>query len=211
MKIRDILIKVAVLAGIVFASATTARAAVITETYDFTLGGFVDFFGNVASPPITSITGSFTLTFDPSVGAIDQTTGIKVNSLSDTSIDTPIAFFAGPVGGSPFFISIGGNSDGAGMVLTGTNDFLLSLQFANAGSLGNPQLALCNSGGSCGDVGAGALGSIYTLTTDPESAFFATTGTVSAVPEPSTWAMMLIGFAGIGFMAYRRSRKALAA
>ena len=29
---------------------------------------------------------------------------------------------------------------------------------------------------------------------------------VAAVPEPSTWAMMLLGFAGIGFMAYRRSR-----
>lgn len=26
----------------------------------------------------------------------------------------------------------------------------------------------------------------------------------SAVPEPSTWAMMLLGFAGLGFMAYRR-------
>ena len=25
-----------------------------------------------------------------------------------------------------------------------------------------------------------------------------------AVPEPSTWAMMLLGFAGVGFMAYRR-------
>ena len=29
---------------------------------------------------------------------------------------------------------------------------------------------------------------------------------VSAVPEPSTWAMMLLGFAGVGFMAYRRKR-----
>ena len=28
--------------------------------------------------------------------------------------------------------------------------------------------------------------------------------TVSAVPEPSTWAMMILGFAGVGFMAYRR-------
>jgi PEP-CTERM motif len=28
-----------------------------------------------------------------------------------------------------------------------------------------------------------------------------------AVPEPSTWAMMLLGFAGIGFMAYRRKNK----
>jgi hypothetical protein len=30
---------------------------------------------------------------------------------------------------------------------------------------------------------------------------------VSAVPEPSTWAMMILGFAGIGFMAYRRKSK----
>jgi hypothetical protein len=28
-----------------------------------------------------------------------------------------------------------------------------------------------------------------------------------AVPEPSTWAMMLIGLAGVGFAAYRRGRK----
>jgi hypothetical protein len=29
----------------------------------------------------------------------------------------------------------------------------------------------------------------------------------AAVPEPSTWAMMLLGFAGVGFMAYRRKSK----
>jgi hypothetical protein len=28
--------------------------------------------------------------------------------------------------------------------------------------------------------------------------------TITAVPEPSTWTMMILGFAGIGFMAYRR-------
>jgi hypothetical protein len=31
---------------------------------------------------------------------------------------------------------------------------------------------------------------------------------VAGIPEPSTWAMLLIGFAGIGFMAYRRKNKA---
>jgi PEP-CTERM motif len=29
------------------------------------------------------------------------------------------------------------------------------------------------------------------------------------VPEPSTWAMMILGFAGLGFMAYRKNRMAL--
>jgi hypothetical protein len=33
------------------------------------------------------------------------------------------------------------------------------------------------------------------------------TNPVSAVPEPSTWAMMILGFAGIGFIAYRRRNK----
>jgi PEP-CTERM motif len=31
---------------------------------------------------------------------------------------------------------------------------------------------------------------------------------LSTVPEPSTWAMMLLGFAGLGFVGYRRARKA---
>jgi hypothetical protein len=31
--------------------------------------------------------------------------------------------------------------------------------------------------------------------------------TLTAVPEPSTWAMMLLGFAGLGFAGYRRTRK----
>jgi hypothetical protein len=32
-----------------------------------------------------------------------------------------------------------------------------------------------------------------------------------AVPEPSTWAMMLLGFAGVGLSAYRRTKTASAA
>jgi hypothetical protein len=31
---------------------------------------------------------------------------------------------------------------------------------------------------------------------------------VSAVPEPATWAMMILGFMGIGFLAYRRKSEA---
>jgi hypothetical protein len=37
---------------------------------------------------------------------------------------------------------------------------------------------------------------------------YAATGTF--VPEPSTWAMMLVGFAGLGFAGYRTSRKTVA-
>jgi len=30
--------------------------------------------------------------------------------------------------------------------------------------------------------------------------------TTSAIPEPATWALMILGFAGAGSMAYRRKR-----
>jgi hypothetical protein len=30
---------------------------------------------------------------------------------------------------------------------------------------------------------------------------------IAPVPEPSTWAMMILGFAGVGFMAYRRKSR----
>ncbi len=33
-------------------------------------------------------------------------------------------------------------------------------------------------------------------------------GSIRAVPEPSTWAMLLLGFAGVGFITYRRRKSA---
>ena len=55
----------------------------------------------------------------------------------------------------------------------------------------------------------------YTLIAEGSGGFgldFAVQGTVSqAVPEPSTWTMLLISFAALGFMGHRASRKAAAA
>ena len=50
----------------------------------------------------------------------------------------------------------------------------------------------------------GSSGGIYL---DDVSVEAVAAGPVAAVPEPSTWAMMLLGFAGVGFMAYRRKAK----
>jgi hypothetical protein len=45
---------------------------------------------------------------------------------------------------------------------------------------------------------------------DPNDySFLFSPGIANAVPEPSTWAMMILGFAGIGFMVYRRKNTAL--
>ena len=43
------------------------------------------------------------------------------------------------------------------------------------------------------------------------NAGFSATWSAGAVPEPSTWAMMLAGFAGLGFVGYRRNKAAAVA
>ena len=46
------------------------------------------------------------------------------------------------------------------------------------------------------------IGSVFTFTSVPPP--------TPAVPEPSTWAMLLIGFAGLGYAGYRAWRKSAA-
>jgi hypothetical protein len=59
-----------------------------------------------------------------------------------------------------------------------------------------------------GDTNAGA----FVFGGDNLTLVNSTVTVVDGVPEPSTWAMMILGFGGIGFMAYRRkSRPALMA
>jgi hypothetical protein len=68
----------------------------------------------------------------------------------------------------------------------------------------------CNSGGPT----ACLLGKsdVPQFWQDPSAQIFPAEGTqiiatVAAVPEVSTWAMMILGFAGVGFMAYGRKSK----
>ena len=46
----------------------------------------------------------------------------------------------------------------------------------------------------------------YGFQITPNTAIDASAAIASAVPEPTTWAMMILGFLGVGLMAYRRSR-----
>jgi hypothetical protein len=61
-----------------------------------------------------------------------------------------------------------------------------------------------------------AVGAFFTGPKDPSNAsgknLVAGEFTIAAaVPEPSTWAMMILGFCGLGFMTYRRKASALSA
>jgi hypothetical protein len=53
---------------------------------------------------------------------------------------------------------------------------------------------------------------IYLFSLDPRDPVVGSvTNITTAVPEPSTWALMLIGFGGLGYAAYRRRRNSTAA
>ena len=62
-----------------------------------------------------------------------------------------------------------------------------------------------------GQYGYADFGNTAKFTFDPLPAGVSYTSAsgdfLTAVPEPSTWAMMVLGFAGVGFIAYRRKSK----
>lgn len=98
---------------------------------------------------------------------------------------------------------------GTGNILATLN---LTAQFTN-GCSGDPSGTFCNFTA----VGASFAGTAYSInfagtanrTGYDNITFGAATPGTGAVPEPSTWAMMLVGFGGIGY-SMRRRRKLVA-
>jgi hypothetical protein len=80
-------------------------------------------------------------------------------------------------------------------------DGYLDLVFQNP--LTVPGIDLLVTGHSSYECGGFATGA-GACNTSRASIRYIESGFASAVPEPSTWAMMILGFAGVGFMAYRR-------
>jgi hypothetical protein len=56
----------------------------------------------------------------------------------------------------------------------------------------------------------GAVFGLAVVTSQTTLDYFPNAGIAASTPEPSTWAMMILGFAGLGFAGYRRTRKTVA-
>ncbi|WP_293382562.1 PEPxxWA-CTERM sorting domain-containing protein [Phenylobacterium sp.] len=200
----------------VMALASGAKAATVTETYDFTLSNFVDIINN-APAPIPTVTGSFTVTFDPLVSVSNQTTGFTFNTSPGLASDSPIGFsvFAASSPTGDTTIAVGGTELGANELTGFTNDPIVFFDIPNASDPAKASLVVCSQPGfSCGNFSGNetVYASGYALA-DSSSVFFATVESVSpaaGVPEPAAWAMMLVGFGGLG-AAIRARRKSLAA
>ena len=128
---------------------------------------------------------------DLTLGVISLNIGDLVSgqsySLSFDSVARP------SYGADPFTISYGGVA--LGTFTPGTQWATTTLDFtgiAGADLIFSATRTLRDQASALDNISVSSLFSV-----DPVAA---------AVPETSTWAMMLLGFAGVGFMAYRRKK-----
>ena len=177
---------------IALAMATTlagsADAAVFTKTYIAKTKYDTNYFGNVFAP-YTDVTQIFTIRFDSN----DGTTPVAI---SDYSSNTPDVFSNAPgyvnfrVDGDIVYFTLSyGNSN------TGTYRANFSTDILGA-SPADFKVSYSVKGGS-------------SFFTSKSSSVVATstaivTDTAGAVPEPATWAMMMLGFGSMGYAMRRR-------
>jgi hypothetical protein len=194
------------------AGFSSASAAVVTETYSFSLGGFVDVDADPPVPsPLATISGSFSVTFDPTLNHVNDTTGLVVHSFSGIGapLDSQLGFTYVAATGE---FALGGLEGGALFIAPGTNDFAIILNLAN---LSKPQFLPCSAprascGAATGDP-AFILSGFTRSGADFDKSLWlaaAAESEVAAVPEPPTWAMMFGGLALVALARARRRTKA---
>jgi PEP-CTERM motif len=189
---RNVRFGLALLAGLVM-ETSSARSTTLLALID--------------APIQTDTSYSFTLTATSAFTTVSFA-GYQVPSVEDV---THIGLFLNGVGPNLFGSTwnyvpaldpfAGASSDGTSLRFGGTTvgdyDTFFQTVGTVAGSAYTLNFLYSNEDNLSGSVSNSPSG--LRVTTDANLA--------GAVPEPSTWAMMLIGFAGIGFMAYRRKSK----
>ena len=141
------------------------------------------------APPIDTITGSFTLTFDPTVPVYDSTAGLVVNNLSiSTLLDMQGVSF------TPFgLLGFGGIFSGVAGATSGLDDFYVAMfqPLSDTPIYGGSFYTRSSAHGVWS-----ALSATITAYDGPARG--------AAVPEPGAWALMIMGFAAAGATLRRR-------
>jgi hypothetical protein len=211
-------------AAIVFALGTAERAhaAVVTFTgADNSVSSLAQMTNSVAAAGSfdAAAPGLSIITFDSA-----PPSGVSVSGGSITSVSGcgALCGFNTTPGGSNFYSVDGGTAtftfssaiNAFGMYVTGLQTDSVpqeTLTFTDGSSqtINTPT----STGGGGAFIGFTDLGKLissvsYNATDDIVALDDVKFGSVTtAVPEASTWAMMILGFAGIGFVAYRRKSK----
>ena len=121
--------------------------------------------------------------------------------------------------GGPEFITIASATTNFAAGTDFITNFTGEVVRGTPGGVGNvvvigPVAASPNCGLDCQGFGGNAVLAAGTYFLDISGSGGGTSGyggtlSVAAIPEPATWAMLVLGFAGVGFMAYRRKNKSM--
>ncbi len=184
------LLSAALLAG----AAAPATAASVTKVVEFSANSFVDGLLTPGVAPVDPVTGRFTIEFDPTAAAMNETAGIALDSLNIV-LGSALSYNYDPLIDR---LEVGGLATGANAVQfdPATNDFWLFIEdflslapvFVQVGYAqvlaGNNIFFTLNGTGSV-------------VVTDPP---------VGAVPLPAALPLLLTALGGLA--AYRRFARA---
>jgi hypothetical protein len=155
------------------------------------------------------LTGSITGSSDPglSSGSYDFVTTYLGTPIG--SGGTEIQGESNGVGSNEFFYSFFDPSVDMTLFLTGTPSGNRTIPLVTNGSFDGPGFGFAYVSANCAGV---TVCTQFSVGVTPGASIFGpvdifTTVASGAVPEPSTWAMLLAGFAGLGFVGYRAKRK----
>jgi hypothetical protein len=165
--------------GTAYLASTPPSKADVIDTYTFSHASISYFDGS------EFVTENLTGTFE-----VDATTGRGVANADSFTL-------AGTTPESGTYIPNRGGNESHGFALVGdlsSNE--LTIGFSQDFPAFTLDLSSAHYDGSGTTFFETAVSGDATLTSS----------ITTAVPEPSTWAMMILGFAGVGFMAYRRKQ-----
>jgi PEP-CTERM motif-containing protein len=153
----------------------------------------------------------------------------SVDLIGETTTATAFDFYPGNGG----YVDLDGSTGAAGTLQTIMNfapgTYAVSFDLGGNARDDAPKTTVISLGNFSTDITLASSATLtpytYTFTTAGGALSFAdlsggngnignildnvSVSTVAAVPEPSTWAMTILGFFGLGFMAYRRRGGAL--
>jgi hypothetical protein len=188
------------------------------DTYPLGPAG-LEMFANAsdASVMLGGVAGLFTLTFNDSAGTAtpvggglyQQTmTGAGSFTVTDLSYNS---LLSGSLGDGTIWATPGSSDATIQFAISQLNGQAATGYLLLQGSTANP-VSLVVSNPYCGFLGLSASctaqpyfdGISLDWTATYEATPYAPASATSAVPEPSTWALMALGFIGLGMAGYRR-------